>query len=46
MQEDMQEKMEYCLNCKTKPCTGGCPLGNEIRKYDKLWKKRRIQKSI
>ena len=26
--EIIKEKAEYCLNCKTKPCTKGCPLQN------------------
>lgn len=30
MNEKIQEKINYCLNCKTKPCTTGCPLGNDI----------------
>lgn len=28
--EDMKEKLEYCLNCKNRPCTNGCPLSNSI----------------
>jgi len=28
--EKMQEKSEYCLNCPVKPCSKGCPLGNNI----------------
>lgn len=24
------EELKQCLNCKTKPCTTGCPLGNNI----------------
>ena len=31
MNEEIKEKLEYCLNCKTKPCSNkGCPLGNNI----------------
>lgn len=30
MNEKIQEKINYCLNCKTKPCTTGCPLRNDI----------------
>lgn len=26
----IEELASYCLNCKTKPCTKGCPLGNNI----------------
>lgn len=28
--QELQQKMQYCLNCKTKPCTKGCPLENDI----------------
>ncbi len=30
IERDIKEKIEYCLNCKTKPCTNGCPLNNNI----------------
>lgn len=30
MDLDIHKKMEECLNCKTKPCTNGCPLNNDI----------------
>lgn len=30
MNEEIKEKSEYCLHCKIKPCTKGCPLGNSI----------------
>lgn len=28
--ENIKEKANYCLNCPTKPCSTGCPLGNNI----------------
>ena len=29
--KEIQQKTEYCLNCKLKPCSAkGCPLGNDI----------------
>ncbi len=28
--EEIKEKVDYCLNCKVKPCKKGCPLGNDI----------------
>ena len=28
--EQIEEKANYCLNCKVKPCQKGCPLGNDI----------------
>ena len=31
MNQGIKEKAEYCLNCKTKPCSQkGCPLNNDI----------------
>lgn len=31
--EEIKEKAVYCLNCKTKPCQSGCPLGNDIPQF-------------
>lgn len=28
--EEIKEKAKYCLNCKNKPCSKACPLGNNI----------------
>ncbi len=28
--QQINEKANYCLNCKVKPCQKGCPLGNDI----------------
>ena len=31
MQDEIKKIQEYCLNCKTKPCSiNGCPLNNDI----------------
>lgn len=30
MDSTITEKIEYCLNCKARPCTKGCPLENNI----------------
>lgn len=39
MKEGLREKMEYCLNCKTKPCSvKGCPLNNDIPSFIKSLK--------
>ncbi len=29
----IKEKSNYCLSCKNKPCTKGCPLGNNITDF-------------
>ena len=28
--ENIKKAAQYCLNCKSKPCQKGCPLGNDI----------------
>lgn len=34
MYEEIKEKSQYCLNCKTKPCSiQGCPLNNDIPEF-------------
>lgn len=34
----MEEELAYCLNCKNRPCTNGCPLSNSIPDVIKLAK--------
>lgn len=35
--EEINEKANYCLNCKIKPCSQkGCPLGNNIPEFIRL----------
>ena len=37
--KEMQEKVNYCLNCKVKPCSNkGCPLNNDIPTFIRLVK--------
>ena len=31
--QEIEQKAEYCLNCTNKPCTKGCPLGNDIPEF-------------
>lgn len=45
MKDKLQEKVEYCLNCKVKPCTTGCPLGNQIPDFIQEVKKGNTQKA-
>ena len=34
--EQINEKVNYCLNCPVKPCANkGCPLGNDIPAFIK-----------
>lgn len=30
MNNNIKDLANHCLNCKTKPCQNGCPLGNDI----------------
>ena len=31
--EKIKEKAEYCLNCKTHPCTNACPMNTHIPEF-------------
>lgn len=43
---EIQEKINYCLNCKIKPCSNkGCPLGNDIPTFIKLAKEEKIEEA-
>lgn len=43
--EGIDELANYCLNCKTKPCQGGCPLGNDIPEFIKNVKEGHIEQA-
>lgn len=43
--DEIHKKAEYCLNCKTKPCTKGCPLGNRIPDFIQCIKKGEYKKA-
>ena len=30
---DIKEKAKYCLNCKLKPCSKGCPMNTNIPEF-------------
>lgn len=43
---DVKDKANYCLNCKTKPCSNkGCPLNNDIPVFIDLFKKGEYEKA-
>lgn len=44
-EEKIKEYTDYCLNCKTKPCQKGCPLGNDIPAFIEKVKKGEIQEA-
>lgn len=42
----IEEKLNYCLNCKTKPCsTNGCPLNNNIPEFIKSVKEEKYKEA-
>ena len=43
--ENIKEKSDYCLSCKNKPCTKGCPLGNDITEFIKLIKEEKFEEA-
>lgn len=44
--KDIKEKVNYCLNCKTKPCsTKGCPLNNNIPEFIKAVKEEKYKEA-
>lgn len=45
MNNELKEKAQYCLNCKTKPCTKGCPLENNIPEFIEELKKENIKEA-
>ena len=43
--EEIQEKANYCLNCKVKPCSlKGCPLNNNIPDFIKKIKEEKVKR--
>lgn len=45
MTKNIKEKADYCLNCKIKPCSKGCPLENNIPEFIQELKEGRIEKA-
>ena len=44
--EEIKEKVNYCLNCKIKPCSvKGCPLENNIPDFIKAVKEEEYKKA-
>lgn len=43
--KEIKEKAKYCLNCKTKPCTSGCPLGNNIPEFIRYIKEENYERA-
>lgn len=46
MKEEINEKANYCLNCKVKPCSiKGCPLGNNIPAFIEKVKEQKYEEA-
>lgn len=44
MNREIREKVDYCLNCKIKPCSmKGCPLNNNIPEFIKQIKQENYE---
>lgn len=43
--KEIQEKVNYCLHCKTSPCRTGCPLENDIPSFIKAVKQGEVEKA-
>ena len=44
--EEIKKHAEYCLNCKTKPCTKGCPLQNNIPDFINYIKQKKYEEAF
>ena len=40
--ENILEEANRCLNCKVKPCSKACPLGNDIPTFIKAVKENNL----
>lgn len=46
LSKEMQVKVNYCLNCKVKPCSNkGCPLNNDIPTFIRLVKEGNMEEA-
>lgn len=43
--KEIEEKANYCLSCKTKPCQKGCPLQNDITEFIHYMKEKEYEKA-
>ena len=44
MNQEIKVKVDYCLNCKIKPCSNkGCPLNNDIPEFIKQVKEENYE---
>lgn len=43
--DNINEKAEYCLGCKVKPCRKGCPLENDITEFIRCVKEKNYKEA-
>lgn len=43
--QKIEEQSEYCLNCKNKPCTKGCPINTDIPAFIEFIKNKEYKKA-
>lgn len=43
--EKIKEKAEYCLNCKTHPCTNACPMNTHIPEFISKIKNNEVEEA-
>ena len=43
MDKNIKNEVEYCINCKNKPCKNACPLQNDIPLFIKLLKEEKYK---
>lgn len=46
MDKNLKNDIDYCLNCPSKPCTNGCPLGNDIPSFINYTKENDLSKAF
>ena len=42
VENEILEKAKYCLNCKNKPCSDGCPMNTDIPAFIEQIKNNRF----
>ena len=45
MEQNIEQKADYCLGCKVKFCKKGCPLENDITEFIKCIKEKEYKKA-
>ena len=43
---DIKEKAKYCLNCKLKPCSKGCPMNTNIPEFIEKIKEENFEEEV